>query len=146
MLVYWILNIIERTFSCSLHIIYLRHLYRNSRSSRNLPAISAQVSRCQWPCKGRNEDVQKVRVTEKRCCICSIWCTGVPFFFFLMNYYIACPIYTHKQNKLKHQLDATNLSVYFTAIVHSTCFGCHIHPSSGAPNMYNQVRYNLITV
>ena len=42
-------------------------------------------------------------------------------------------------NKWKHQLDATVLSVYFTAIVHSTCFGCHIHPSSGASNMYNQV-------
>ena len=49
-------------------------------------------------------------------------------------------------NKWKHQLDATILSVYFTSIVHSTCFGCHIHPSSGASNMYNQVWYNLITV
>jgi hypothetical protein len=49
-------------------------------------------------------------------------------------------------NKWKHQLDATVLSVYFTAIVHSTCFGCHIHPSSGVSNMYNQVWYNLITV
>ena len=48
--------------------------------------------------------------------------------------------------KWKHQLDATILSVYFTAIIHSTCFGCYIHPSSGASNMYNQVWYNLITV
>ena len=49
-------------------------------------------------------------------------------------------------NKWKHQLDATILSVFFTAIFHSTCFGCHIHPSSGASNMYNQVWYDLITV
>ena len=49
-------------------------------------------------------------------------------------------------NKRKHQLHATIVSVYFTAIVHSTCFGCYIHPSSGASNMYNQVWYNLITV
>ena len=44
-------------------------------------------------------------------------------------------------NKWKHQLDATILSVYFTAIVHATCFGCYIHPSSGASNML--IRYGI---
>jgi len=55
-------------------------------------------------------------------------------------------VYIKLHGKWKHQLDATILSVYVKTIVHSTRFGCHIHPSSGASNMYNQVCYNLITV
>ena len=75
--------------------------------------------------------------------VCIVDCveSGRDNIFFSVSWFRASYI-----NKWKHQLDTTILSVYFTAIVHSTCFGCYMHPSSGASNMYNQVWYNLITV
>ena len=78
----------------------------------------------------------------------SVACTALPYFYTLSHKRqdFRKIVIEPKICKWKHQLDATILSVYFTAIVHSTCFGCHIHPSSGASNMYKQVWYNLITV